>query len=173
MSLLGGMVRPMITALLGLISLSGVVVNNGIILVDYVNQLRRERRLELAKEKGTQDKDGNWHITLTSKEEDQLPRSCVTDGSASRIKPILITTLTTLLGDIPMAVAKGEGSEIYAPMGQAIVGGLTTSTVITLVLIPTLYYMTEKNGRPVKQLPKIISIFLRYFPYILDFFTFI
>ncbi|MCQ2573388.1 MAG: efflux RND transporter permease subunit [Treponema sp.] len=134
-------------ALLGLISLSGVVVNNGIILVDYVNQLRRDRRIELAKEKGFQDKDGDWHINLTPEEEDTFLRSCVTDGSASRIKPILITTLTTLLGDIPMAVAKGEGSEIYAPMGQAIVGGLITSTIITLVLIPTLYYMTEKRKK--------------------------
>ena len=137
-------------AMLGLISLGGVVVNNGIILVDYVNQLRKQRRLELAMEKGTQNKDGDWNIELSIEEEDELLRSCVTDGSASRIKPILITTLTTLLGDIPMAVAKGEGSEIYAPMGQAIVGGLLTSTVITLVLIPVIYYMSEKK-RPQKN----------------------
>lgn len=138
-------------AMLGLISLSGVVVNNGIILVDYVNQLRKERRLQIAMEKGTQDKDGEWHVALTDEEEDKLLLECVTDGSASRIKPILITTLTTLLGDIPMAVARGEGSEIYAPMGQAICGGLLTSTVITLVLIPTLYYMSEKKRNNRKQ----------------------
>ena len=132
-------------SLLGLISLAGVVVNNGIILVDYINQIRRQRRLEIAMEKGKQNKDGEWTISLSEDEEDKLLRGSVVDGSASRIKPILITTLTTLLGDIPMAVSKGEGTELYAPMGQAIVGGLLTSTLITLILIPVLYYMTEKR----------------------------
>jgi len=132
-------------ALLGLVSLAGIVVNNGIILVDYINQLRVQRRLELAKVRGTQDKDGDWHITLSEEEETKLLHDCVADGAASRIKPILITTLTTLLGDIPMAVARGEGAELYAPMGQAIVGGLLTSTLITLVLIPVLYYMGERR----------------------------
>ena len=132
-------------SLLGLVSLSGIVVNNGIILVDYINQLRISRRLEIAKERGTQDRDGEYHVELTVAEENQLLHDCVADGAASRIKPILITTLTTLLGDIPMAVAHGEGAELYAPMGQAIVGGLITSTLITLVLIPVLYYMVEKK----------------------------
>ena len=132
-------------SMLGLISLAGVVVNNGIILVDYINQIRRQRRLEIAMEKGTQNRDGEWTVSLSDDEEDQLLRGSVVDGSASRIKPILITTLTTLLGDIPMAVSKGEGTELYAPMGQAIVGGLITSTLITLILIPVLYYMTEKR----------------------------
>ena len=132
-------------SMLGLISLAGVVVNNGIILVDYINQIRRQRRLEIAMEKGSQDRDGEWTVSLSDDEEDQLLRGSVVDGSASRIKPILITTLTTLLGDIPMAVSKGEGTELYAPMGQAIVGGLITSTLITLILIPVLYYMTEKR----------------------------
>lgn len=130
-------------SLLGLVSLSGVVVNNGIILVDYINQLRRERRLELAKKQGFQDRDGEWHVVLSKEEEEKLLHDSVADGAASRIKPILITTLTTLLGDIPMATAHGEGAELYAPMGQAIVGGLITSTLITLVLIPVLYYMSE------------------------------
>ena len=132
-------------SLLGLVSLAGIVVNNGIILVDYINQLRVSRRLEIAKERGTQDRDGEYHVELTVAEENQLLHDCVADGAASRIKPILITTLTTLLGDIPMAVAHGEGAELYAPMGQAIVGGLITSTLITLVLIPVLYYMVEKK----------------------------
>ncbi|HAO29833.1 MAG TPA: hypothetical protein DCQ43_00645, partial [Treponema sp.] len=129
-------------AMLGLISLGGVVVNNGIILVDYINQIRESRRTDIAMAKGSKDRDGEWHITLSFAEEEKLLRSCVIDGSSSRIKPILITTLTTLLGDIPMALANGEGAEIYAPMGQAIVGGLLTSTLITLVLIPLLYYMS-------------------------------
>ena len=132
-------------SLLGLISLAGVVVNNGIILVDYINQLRKQRREVLARAKGWQDKDGDWHIELNEEEADELLKTSVLDGSASRIKPILITTLTTLLGDIPMAVAKGEGSELYASMGQAIAGGLLTSTLITLILIPVIYYMSEKK----------------------------
>ena len=142
-------------AMLGLISLGGVVVNNGIILVDYINQIRESRRTDIAMAKGSKDRDGEWHITLSFAEEEKLLRSCVIDGSSSRIKPILITTLTTLLGDIPMALANGEGAEIYAPMGQAIVGGLLTSTLITLVLIPLLYYMSEL--RTIKHPPKCIK----------------
>ena len=134
-------------SLLGLISLAGVVVNNGIILIDYINQLRKQRRLVLARTKGTQNKDGEWQIELTSEQEEELLRTSVLDGAASRIKPILITTLTTLLGDIPMAVAKGEGSELYASMGQAIAGGLFTSTLITLILIPVIYYISEAKQK--------------------------
>lgn len=136
-------------SLLGLISLAGVVVNNGIILIDYINQLRKQRRQVLARTKGTQNKDGEWEIILTPEQEEELLRTSVLDGAASRIKPILITTLTTLLGDIPMAVAKGEGSELYASMGQAIAGGLLTSTLITLILIPVIYYISEKRGKHV------------------------
>ena len=132
-------------SLLGLVSLAGIVVNNGIILVDYINQLRISRRLEIAKKRGKKDRDGEYQIELSAQEENELLYGCVADGAASRIKPILITTLTTLLGDIPMAIAHGEGAELYAPMGQAIVGGLITSTMITLILIPVLYYMTEKK----------------------------
>ncbi len=138
-------------ALLGLISLAGVVVNNGIILVDYINQLRKNRREEIARRIGHQNRDGDWEVILSPEEEDELLASCVADGSSSRIKPILITTLTTLLGDIPMAVATGEGAELYAPMGQAIVGGLVTSTLITLILIPVLYYMSERREAEMRE----------------------
>ena len=134
-------------SLLGLISLAGVVVNNGIILVDYINQLRVQRRQIIARSKGTQDRDGEWHVVLTQEQEEELLRTSVLDGAASRIRPIFITTLTTLLGDIPMAVAKGEGSELYASMGQAIAGGLLTSTLITLILIPVIYYLSENKIR--------------------------
>ena len=140
-------------SLLGLISLAGVVVNNGIILVDYINQLRKQRQEVLAKAKGYQDKDGDWHIDLKEEEAEDLLKTSVLDGAASRIKPIFITTLTTLLGDIPMALAKGEGSELYASMGQAIAGGLLTSTLITLILIPVIYYMSEKRtSHPLKSM---------------------
>ena len=134
-------------SLLGLISLAGVVVNNGIILVDYVNQLRAQRREVMAKTMGHMNKDGEWEIELNEDEENKLLFDSVVDGSASRIQPILITTLTTLLGTFPMAIASGEGSEIYAPMGQAIVGGLITSTLITLIVIPVLYYLTESKRK--------------------------
>jgi hydrophobic/amphiphilic exporter-1 (mainly G- bacteria), HAE1 family len=72
--------------------------------------------------------------------------SSVTEGAASRLRPILMTTLTTMLGVVPMALARGEGAEMYAPLGQAIAGGLLTSTLITLFLIPVLYYITERRN---------------------------
>lgn len=130
-------------AMMGLISLSGVVVNNGIILIDYINLLRNKKREDIANKRGKKNKDGVIEVELSIEEEEKLLRTSTIDGSASRIRPIFITTLTTLLGCIPMAVSHGEGAEIYAPMGQAISGGLLTSTLITLILIPVLYYMSE------------------------------
>lgn len=109
-----------IVSILGLLSLSGIVVNNGIILIDYFNQKR-------ALEKNT---------------EENLMK-IVLSGSASRLRPILMTTLSTMFGVIPMAVAKGIGSELYAPLGQSIAGGLITSTLISLFIIPTIYYIVE------------------------------
>lgn len=106
-----------IVAFLGLMTLSGIVVNNAIVLIDYINQLRkRDIPLEEA----------------------------VVKAAKTRLKPILMTTLTTVLGLLPMSMGLGAGSEIYAPMGQAIVGGLITSTLITLILIPVLFVTTEK-----------------------------
>lgn len=139
-------------SLLGLITLSGIVVNNGIILVDYINLLRQERREEIARERGTQNRDGEWEIALSDQEEDDLTRQCILDGASSRLRPILITTLTTLLGDIPMAISKGEGAEIYAPMGQVIIGGLLSSTLITLIIIPVLYEIMEKKKKAKKSI---------------------
>ena len=112
-----------LVAMLGVIALGGIVVNNGIILIDYMNQLRSEN-------------------PCTTEEE--LKQTVIT-GSSTRIKPIAMTTLTTMLGIVPMAIARGEGSEVYAPLGQAIAGGLLTSTLITLFIIPVMYYMTEKR----------------------------
>ncbi|MCR4941085.1 MAG: efflux RND transporter permease subunit [Treponemataceae bacterium] len=125
-----------LVAMLGIIALGGIVVNNGIILIDYMNQLRKDK-------------------PCTTDEE---LKETVIEGASSRIKPIAMTTLTTMLGVVPMAIAQGEGAEIYAPLGQAIAGGLLTSTIITLVIIPVLYYMTErrhldkgKQGQPVRR----------------------
>ena len=69
-----------------------------------------------------------------------------------------MTTLTTMLGVIPMAMAKGEGAEIYAPLGQAISGGLLTSTIITLFIIPLLYFITEKRKSNINQENKISEV---------------
>ncbi len=109
-----------IIAFLGLITLAGTVVNNAIVLVDYMNMLRRDYRMSL--------------------------REAVLEGGRLRLRPILMTTLTTILGVIPMALALGEGSSLTAPLGQVIGGGLLTSTLITLFLIPTLYWLLERRA---------------------------
>lgn len=118
--LLNGETFSMLTAI-GLIVLLGVVVNNGIVLVDYTNLLRKRGK--------------------------PIIEACIEAGG-SRLRPILMTTLTTVLGLIPMAFARGEGSSLMKPIAQTLVGGLTTSTIFTLFLIPVLYSiineMTEK-----------------------------
>ena len=149
-----------LVAFLGVISLGGVVVNNGIILIDYINMLRKQKD-------SVEGADSQSNL-----------RECVILGSASRIKPIFMTTLTTMLGVIPMAVANGEGAEIYKPLGQAIAGGLLTSTLITLFIIPVLYYITEKrrlmkgnkkekNGKPdnsrIKSIPANTNLLVLFF----------
>jgi HAE1 family hydrophobic/amphiphilic exporter-1 len=116
-----------IVSFLGIIALAGIVVNNAIVMIDYTNLIR--------------DRDG---LDLFE---------AVVEGAASRLKPILMTTLTTVLGIIPMALGIGEGAEIYSPLGQSIAGGLLTSTLITLFLIPVLYYLVEirrKRAHPRK-----------------------
>ncbi len=109
-----------IPAFIGIILLVGIVVNNGIVLIDYIEQLRRETDMPLV--------------------------DCIAKGSASRLRPVLMTTLTTVLAMIPMALAIGEGAETMQPMGVVVAGGLTVSTLVTLVLIPTIYLMFEKRG---------------------------
>lgn len=105
---------------LGAIILVGIVVNNAIVLIDYTNLLRRDHGYSL--------------------------REAIITGGKTRLRPILMTTLTTILGLVPMAFFGGEGSETRAPMAQAIVGGLTTSTLLTLVVIPIVYYIVENMG---------------------------
>jgi len=109
-----------IVAFLGGITLGGIVVNNAIVMIDYINMLRFRDGMSL----------------------DQA----VMEGASSRLKPILMATLTTVLGIVPMALGAGEGSEIYAPLGQTIAGGLLTSTLITLFLIPLLYTLVEARA---------------------------
>ncbi len=107
---------------LGIVALGGIVVNNAIVQVDRINRLR----------------EGGMRLD-----------EAVLSGSVSRLRPILMTTLTTFFGVLPLSFAKGSGSRIYAPLGQAIAGGLVTSTLVTLFLIPTLYRMAE--GRKEKK----------------------
>ncbi len=107
-------------SMLGFFALSGLVVNNSIILIDNYNQRR--------------EKNKTSQINLI-----------IIQGSASRLRAILMTTLSTMFGVFPMAIAKGVGSELYAPLGQSIAGGLITSTLISLYLIPVIYYLVEKK----------------------------
>ena len=106
-------------AILGVIVLLGIVVNNAIVLVDYTNLLRRDQGLG-------------------------LHRAVVT-ASMRRMRPILMTTLTTILGLAPMALGLGEGAELQAPLARVVIGGLVTSTLITLVFIPVIYVVLEEG----------------------------
>jgi len=105
-----------VVVFLGLIMLAGIVVNNAIVLVDYVNTLK-QRGLET-------------HEAL------------VTAGSV-RLRPILMTTATTVLGLLPMAMGLGDGAEIRTPMAITVICGLTTSTILTLIVIPTIYSLFD------------------------------
>ena len=108
-------------ALIGLMMLIGIVVKNGIVLIDYTS---------LCVERGMTIKDA------------------VVAGGRSRLRPILMTTLTTVLGMIPLAVDKGEGAEMWNSMGMVVAWGLTFSTMVTLILIPIIYSkFAEWNAR--------------------------
>jgi HAE1 family hydrophobic/amphiphilic exporter-1 len=108
-----------VMVLLGVIILCGIVVNNAIVLIDYTNQLRR---------------DG------------MSVRDALLQAGQVRLRPIIMTTLTTVLGLIPMAVSWGEGAEIRAPMAVAVIGGLLFSTLLTLILIPVAYELLNRRG---------------------------
>jgi HAE1 family hydrophobic/amphiphilic exporter-1 len=103
----------------GLLVLVGVIVNNGIVLVDYTNTLRK-RGLS-------------------------LHDACV-EAAGNRLRPILMTTLTTILGLVPMAFFPGEGSEMVAPIGKTVLGGLSFGTLMTLFLMPTVYYIFNRHS---------------------------
>jgi HAE1 family hydrophobic/amphiphilic exporter-1 len=106
-------------AYIGIIMLAGIVVSNAILLVDYVNTLRRR---------------------------DGLPiREAVELGGRTRLRPILMTSIATMLGLVPMAIGVGEGGELQAPLARVVIGGLLTSTVVTLVLVPAVYTLFEEG----------------------------
>jgi HAE1 family hydrophobic/amphiphilic exporter-1 len=101
------------TSMIGLVVLVGIVVNNGIVLIDYINRLVRE---------------GKLHVT-----------EAILKGSETRLRPILMTALTTILSMIPLALELGAGSELWGPMARAIIGGLFASTFLTLYFVPIIF----------------------------------
>ena len=108
-----------IMSMIGGIMLIGIVVKNGIVLIDYII-LNRERGMSI--------------------------RRAVIDAGKSRLRPVVMTTLTTILGMVPMAIGDGQGAEMWRPMGTAVIGGLTVSTILTLLFVPVLYCVFAYNG---------------------------
>ena len=108
-----------IMSMIGAIMLIGIVVKNGIVLIDYI-QLNRERGMSI--------------------------RSAVVLGGKSRLRPIVMTSLTTILGMVPMAISAGEGAEMWKPMAIAVIGGLTFSTLVTLLFVPAMYCLFAGAG---------------------------
>jgi HAE1 family hydrophobic/amphiphilic exporter-1 len=107
-----------IVAMIGVVMLAGIVVNNAIVLIDAVNQLRR---------KGM------------GKEE------ALVEAGLNRMRPILMTSLTTVLGLLPMALGLGEGAELRAPLAVTVIGGLTVATMLTLIVIPVVYSLLDRQ----------------------------
>ena len=110
-----------IVAFIGVIMLAGIVVNNAIVLVDLINQLRMQGK-------------GRTEAIL--------------EAGAARLRPILMTSLTTALGLLPMALGFGEGSEVRTPMAITVIGGLVVSTLLTLVVIPVVYSLMDRKRWP-------------------------
>ncbi|MGL5682467.1 MAG: efflux RND transporter permease subunit [Marinifilaceae bacterium] len=108
-----------VVAALGAVMLIGIVTKNGIVLIDFIN-LMRERGVRLY---------------------DAISQAC-----RSRLRPVLMTALTTILGMVPMALSVGEGSETWKPMGIAVIGGMIFSTIITMVIVPVFYAAIDRSG---------------------------
>lgn len=109
---------------LGLVMLVGIVVKNGIVLVDYIN-LMRDRGYELSE--------------------------AIALSGASRLRPVLMTAFTTVLGMVPMALSQGEGSEMWQPLGIVVIGGLLVSTIVTLIIVPIFYAIMSRHGERDKE----------------------
>jgi HAE1 family hydrophobic/amphiphilic exporter-1 len=101
-----------VMSLIGIVMLVGIVVNNGIVLVDYINQLR-----------------ARGHEMFEA----------ITIGGKVRLRPVLMTALTTILGMFPLSLGIGESGESWAPLARSVMGGLTVATVLTLVVVPVIY----------------------------------
>jgi HAE1 family hydrophobic/amphiphilic exporter-1 len=107
-----------VISFIGLVMLVGIVVNNAIVLVDYINILR---------------------------ERDYSLINAILAGGRSRLRPVLMTALTTMFGLLPLALSTGEGAETWRPLGASVFGGLTFATLITLVIVPVMYSIFEKT----------------------------
>lgn len=135
-----------IMSALGIVSLIGTAVNNGIILIDRFNLTVGIRQSDVLIQRGEVVDADNLPEGRRSLEEDtEILNESIIESCQSRLKSILMTSLTTMFGVVPMAIGKGEGAEMYAPMGQAIAGGLLATTVISLFVMPVLYYLLERS----------------------------
>lgn len=120
-----------ITAAIGFIALSGIAMLNGLVLIDHINSLRDGRE------------DG-----------DKRPiYDAVRDGARDRLRPVLSTALVAAIGFIPMAIASGAGAEVQRPLATVVIGGIVTSTVLTLMLLPSLYHWLIRGGTVVSSTP--------------------
>jgi HAE1 family hydrophobic/amphiphilic exporter-1 len=117
-----------VISFIGIIMMVGVVVSNAIILVDYINRLREEHGVEL--------------------------KEAIVRAGRIRLRPILMTTLTTIFGLVPMAFGLGEGAEANASLAISVIGGLVVSTFLTLVFVPTLYMIVE-SWREARKGPRV------------------
>lgn len=107
-----------VVVFIGLILLAGIVVNNAIVLIDMINQLRQKGMDKI---------------------------EAIKEGGKSRLRPILMTTLTTTLALLPLAIGFGDGAELRAPMGITVIGGLLVSTLLTLIVIPVMYNLMDRK----------------------------
>jgi cobalt-zinc-cadmium resistance protein CzcA len=113
-----------ITAAIGFIALSGVAVLNGLVMITYFNQLREEGR---------------------------NVREAVIEGSLTRLRPVLMTALVASLGFVPMAIATGTGAEVQRPLATVVIGGILSSTFLTLIVLPALYFWFEREQKPASK----------------------
>jgi len=112
-------------AYIGVIMLAGIVVSNAILLVDYINTLRRRDGMPL--------------------------REAVEVGGRTRLRPVLMTSIATMLGLVPMAIGIGDGGELQAPLARVVIGGLLASTMVTLVLVPAIYTLFEEGWKGLRH----------------------
>jgi HAE1 family hydrophobic/amphiphilic exporter-1 len=108
-----------VISIIGMVVLAGIVVNDAIVKIDYTNQMRRNG---------------------------MSVREAIMEASRVRLRPILMTTVTTTLGLFPMSLGLGKGSELQQPLAISVIGGLMLATFLTLILIPLAYEMAEKKG---------------------------
>jgi len=116
-----------VVALIGTVVLTGIVVNDGIVKIDTINRLR---------------------IAGVPR------RQAIVEGSALRLRPILMTTVTTICALIPLALGLGAGAELQRPLAVAVIGGEFTGTLLTLVVLPVIYELVDRRERPAAVMPE-------------------